>query len=181
SWICDVIAADIGYMAKWAHVTGVPIVSVSFNLQNDHTYPEAVAESFALFKYCCFQLHFETHYTFRWIVSGGLGFVPPRIAVCGDGNGGTLAASICIQAALVGFRRPDHLSLFYPVLNIRPTNMTPSRCAFPNDPIIPISLLQQSRSVYQPLNSEDDLDLCASPMTAPLRLLAGFPPTSIMV
>ena len=53
SWICDVIAADIGYMAKWAHITDAPVVSVSFNLQNDHTYPEAVSESFALFKYYC--------------------------------------------------------------------------------------------------------------------------------
>ncbi|SPQ98623.1 unnamed protein product (mitochondrion) [Plasmodiophora brassicae] len=139
SWVSNVVAADIGFLCTWAHTTGALVVAAEFPMEADHAFPDAVCDAFE---------------TYKWIVGGGLGFVPPRVVLVGDGAGGTLAASLCIQASLRCVRRPDRLILLYPALN--------------------------SKAIFIPCNSSVELDFSVAPMSAPDRLLASFPPTSIV-
>ena len=73
---------------------------------------------------------------YKWVIDGGLGFVPTVVVLAGDSAGGNLAVSVALKALLENIRSPDGLLLFYPALYAY-ASPSPSRLLFANDPVIP--------------------------------------------
>lgn len=163
--ITDFRSCHLTYLKRWAENTGAPILYVDYSLAPENAYPTALDECYDVFK---------------WVSEGRLGIDPSNIILAGDSIGGNLAVGVCLRAIEAEERTPDGLFLAYPILNLRLTP-TPSRTLFMMDPILPMNVLLQCRSVYLPSQCDANRDPCLSPVVARDELLCQMPPTSIMV
>jgi acetyl esterase/lipase len=137
----------------------------------DHAYPAALHE--------CYDVY-------RWVIEGRLGLNASSVLLVGDSTGANLAAACCMKAIIDQIRIPDGIILACPILNLRSTP-TPSRSLYMMDPVLPMNLLLQLRTLYltHHVSTQQhtlvDSDPCLSPIVASDELLAQWPTTGIMV
>lgn len=97
--------------------TGCTVVSVDYRLAPEHPFPAAFDDV-----WCAVE----------WVATGGLGFVPERVAVGGDSAGGNLAAAVAIVARETGAVDLAAQFLLYPATD---TDLaTPSMLGNGSDP-----------------------------------------------
>ncbi|HQZ32877.1 MAG TPA: alpha/beta hydrolase [Ilumatobacteraceae bacterium] len=116
-WTLLSIASADTLCRTLARDTQCVVVSVGYRLAPEHPFPAAFDDMWA---------------ATVWVANGGLGFVPPRLAVSGDSAGGNLAAAVALTARDTGEVRVDLQLLLYPATNIDLT--TPSMLALGPDP-----------------------------------------------
>ena len=74
------------------------------------------------------------------------------------------------------------LSFYFEILNLSKSDTSPSRALFMMDPLVPLNLVNQCRSLYLSSNCQVDKDPFISPLIAATdEVLAKFPPTSFVV
>lgn len=100
---CDVICRHL------ARGAGCVVVSVDYRLAPEHPFPAAFDDMWTVAS---------------WVAGGGLGWVPPRLALGGDSAGGSLSAGVSAHARDHGGLRVDFQVLLYPALD--PALDTPS-------------------------------------------------------
>eukprot|EP00698_Gefionella_okellyi_P020838 TRINITY_DN6624_c0_g1_i1.p1 TRINITY_DN6624_c0_g1~~TRINITY_DN6624_c0_g1_i1.p1 ORF type:complete len:876 (+),score=158.75 TRINITY_DN6624_c0_g1_i1:102-2729(+) len=156
------------YVRHWTKATGCVAVSVDYSLAPDAPFPAALLEGYMAYK---------------WVIDGGLGFVPRYVVLAGDSAGGNLATGVALKALLENIRVPDGLLLFYPAL-FAYAAPSPSRLLFAADPVIPRVFMEECLKVYMPPNISSQRvaeDPMISPGLAPNWLLSQLPPTRIIV
>jgi len=169
-FISDLRSSHLHFISAWAKQIEAIFLYVDYSLAPDNVYPVALNECYDFYK---------------WVIRGGLGFIPEKTILGGDSTGGNLATGVCVRSIVnqemeTDVHPPDGLFLAYPVLNLK-RSMTPSRSLFMMDPIIPMNLLLQCQSQYVRGNAEVNSDPCLSPVIADNAVLQKFPPTFIMV
>jgi len=157
------------YLREWAIATGVPIISIDYQLAPAYKYPTQLLECF---------------YAYKWIVSSSrLGMNASRVAVVGDSAGGNLAAALSLKCAQESVRKPDGLILHYPCLDLTST-IYPSRLLFLNDPIVPCAAAKICRESYIGVkfdeNEEELKDPFISPLYASDAMLATLPVETVV-
>eukprot|EP00494_Astrolonche_serrata_P004009 UN04019 len=80
------------FQSVWSNKWDAPVVSVDYTLSPEGRYPKALIECYLSYKF---------------VVSGGLGFRVKRIVIVGDCNGGNLAVGITLKAIRDNIRVPD--------------------------------------------------------------------------
>jgi acetyl esterase len=96
---------------------GCVVVSVGYRLAPEHPFPAAFD---------------DVWHVASWAARGGLGWVPPALALGGDSAGGNLSAGVATHARDTGAFRIDFQLLLYPVLS---TDLTrPSMLRLGPDP-----------------------------------------------
>lgn len=119
--------------AQLAVAAGCTVVSVDYRLAPEHPYPAAHEDALA---------------AWRWVRDCGaaLGVDPARIAVAGDSSGAALALHVALEAEREG-TGVAALALLYGWYI--PTLETESmRALGPQDPVLPLSLMEMFRSAY---------------------------------
>ena len=81
---------------------GCAVVSVDYRLAPEHPFPAAFDDVWAVA---------------TWVDGGGLGWVPPSLAIGGDSAGGNIAAGVSTHARDHGGLRVDFQLLLYPALD----------------------------------------------------------------
>ncbi|KAF0685706.1 Aste57867_22453 [Aphanomyces stellatus] len=163
-------AKDIVNLSAWAVELGAVIVYVDYSLSPEAKYPVPLNQCFTVYK---------------WVLQGGLGFVPSSVAMFGESAGGNLAAALCLKCIQDRVVLPKGLVLVHPALtcNFSPS---PSRFLHQSDPVLPRGILELALNSYYPHND----DQYKNPkMSDPLvavgladdSLLKRFPPTTLLV
>jgi len=154
---CDVICRRLALEADCV------VVSVGYRLAPEHPFPAA----------------FDDVWTVAtWAGDGGLGRVPPRLALGGDSAGGNLSAGVATHARDHEGPRVDFQLLLYPTLGL--SLETPSMLELGPDPryrLMPETMLWFRRNYFGGADTSDDLR--AVPMLAPSK--AGLPRTLVVV
>jgi acetyl esterase/lipase len=140
-----------------AEATGCRLISVDYRLAPEHKFPAAVDDAIA-----------ATEYVSRNAAS--LGIDAERLMVGGDSAGATLAAVVCQHAQRLAGLAIAAQCLICPVLDFH--EMSPSREAFADDPLIGRATLEADLADYLP-DGADTSDVRISPLRA--LSLKGLP------
>ncbi|KAJ0410014.1 hypothetical protein ATCC90586_000873 [Pythium insidiosum] len=165
------IAKDYYNLTRWATKLGAVIVYVDYGLAPETQYPTSLLQCVAVYK---------------WLLSGGLGFTPTRVAVFGESAGGNLAAALCVYCIKNNINQPDGSVLMFPALNMH-LSPSPSRFLHQSDPVLPRGVLELALNSYYPHHGHSNQykynihDPLVSPGLADDRLLELFPPTALVV
>ncbi|OQR82080.1 hormone-sensitive lipase [Thraustotheca clavata] len=165
------LAKDLLTLSNWAVALGAVIVYIDYGLAPEMQYPNSLNQCFTVYK---------------WVLDGGLGFVPSSVAFFGESAGGNLAAALTVKCILEKVRIPNGIVLVYPALNMH-LSPSPSRFLHQSDPILPRAILELALNSYYPSHGasaqyKDNIhDPKVSPGLADDTILAQFPPTSLMV
>ncbi len=141
---------------------GVAVLSVGYRLAPEHPFPAGLADGLAALRYA------HGH-------PDDLGIDPDRIAVGGDSAGGNLAA-VMAQLAPVPLR---HQLLAYPVTDAR--RSSESYRAYAEGPFLTAAGMAWFVGHYLSGGQGAEDDPRVSPLLAPEHLLAGLPPTHVIV
>lgn len=185
-FFAHIIASDLPYLLDWSAKTGAVVICPEYALLPEHTFPYALNQAEQVYNALVTDEAVST-----------LGFETNRIVVTGESAGGNLAASLCVKIAnshqpptendsvLVALpedkggwiRMPDALMLSCPVLNLS-LELSLSRVAGTNDPVLPSGLLTAISDAYLPpelgVSKREPL---ASPLFASDKTLSQFPAT----
>jgi acetyl esterase/lipase len=192
-FFAHIIASDLPYLLDWSAMTGAVVICPEYALLPEHTFPFALN---------------QIERVYQALVSDeavpALGFETNTIVVTGESAGGNLAAALCVKigtaaaaaavvdddgvlvssrnppveaAATERIRMPGALMLSCPVLNLS-LELSLSRVAGTNDPVLPSGLLTAISDAYLPpelgISKREPL---ASPLFASDQILNRFPPT----
>ena len=150
--------ATCRYIAKMG---GLKVISVDYRLAPEFTFPTAVDDAIASFRYVRDN-------------AGGLGVDPTRIAVGGDSAGANLAAVVCQQTRDAGEKTPGFQLLFVPATNM--SARTRSYEMFGDGFFLTRANMDWYEETY--IRSDDDrLDPRASPLLA--KDFSGLPPAHV--
>ncbi|OQR86252.1 hormone-sensitive lipase [Achlya hypogyna] len=164
------IAKDLFNLSEWAVALGAVIVYIDYGLAPEMQYPHSLNQCFTVYK---------------WVVDGGLGFVPSSVAFFGESAGGNLAAALTVKCILESIRLPNGLMLVYPALNMN-MSPSPSRFLHQSDPILPRAILELALNSYNPAHGDSAQykfnihDPMVSPGLADDGILSQFPHTTLM-
>lgn len=184
-FFAHIIASDLPYLLDWSAKTGAVVICPEYALLPEHTFPYALNQIAQVY---------GALITDEAVPA--LGFETNHIVVTGESAGGNLAASLCVKIAssrhateddtvLVAplsdksdsIRMPDALMLSCPVLNLS-LELSLSRVAGTNDPVLPSGLLTAISDAYLPpelgVSKREPL---ASPLFASDNTLSQFPTT----
>lgn len=165
------IAKDFYNLTNWARVLGAVIVYVDYGLAPETHYPDSLTQCYTVYK---------------WILNGGLGFSPGKIALFGESAGANMGAALCIRCIQDGIALPSGNVFMFPALNLH-LSPSPSRFIHQNDPVLPRGILELALTTYYPSHGHSNQykhnihDPCVSPGLAEDSLLKKFPPTSLVV
>ncbi|ETK94424.1 hypothetical protein F441_02585 [Phytophthora nicotianae CJ01A1] len=169
------IAKDFLNLTNWACVLGAVIVYVAvladYGLAPETHYPDSMNQCYTVYK---------------WILNGGLGFRPGKIALFGESAGANMGAALCIRCIQDGVDLPSGNVFMFPALNLH-LSPSPSRFIHQNDPVLPRGILELALTSYYPSHGHSNQyklnihDPCVSPGLAEDSLLEKFPPTSLVV
>ncbi|TMW65016.1 hypothetical protein Poli38472_009183 [Pythium oligandrum] len=165
------IAKDYYNLSVWARKLGAVIVYVDYGLAPEMQYPTSLEQCITVYK---------------WILDGGLGFIPTKIAFFGESAGGNMAASLCVYCIKNGLKLPDGSVLMFPALNLH-LSPSPSRFLHQSDPVLPRGILELALNSYYPHHGHSNQykhnihDPLVSPGLAEDGLLSKFPPTALVV
>lgn len=165
------IAKDYYNITSWATKLGAVIVYVDYGLAPETQYPETLRQCITAYK---------------WVLSGGLGFIPERISIFGESAGGNLAAAMCVQCIQDHLKLPNGVVLMFPALSMH-LSPSPSRFLHQSDPVLPRGILELALNSYYPSHGHSSQykhnihDPRVSPGLAEDDILAKFPPTSLVV
>ncbi len=95
---CDATCRALANLARCV------VVSVAYRLAPEHRFPAAVQDAYAATQWAA-------------AAAAALGADPLRLAVCGEGAGGNLAAVVALMARDSNTRAPIYQVLVYPILN----------------------------------------------------------------
>jgi acetyl esterase len=139
------------------------VVSVAYRLAPEHKYPAATEDAYA---------------ATQWVAvhASNIGADPSRIAVGGDGSGGTLAAVVALMARERGTPTLVFQLLVYPALDA--STLRPSWWAETNAPTVSRESKGAINRVYLPVTGE-----LKDPFVSPLRAgnLKNLPPALVIV
>jgi acetyl esterase len=161
-WVQGDLETHHGLCARLALRSGAVIVAVDYRLAPENTFPAAVEDCFA---------------AYRWLRSHAaeLGGDPARVAVAGDSAGGNLSAVVSQLAARADLPVPTCQVLIYPAVDM--SLETESHRELEHGHIIPRDRILWYMEQYLPggANRHD-------PRASPLRVpdLEGQPPTLII-
>jgi acetyl esterase len=148
------VAGDIATHDRVAsalsEATGCRLISVSYRLAPEHKFPAAVEDAIA-----------ATEFVSRNAAS--LNIDAERLVIGGDSAGATLAAVVCQHAQRLAGLRIAAQCLICPVLDFH--EMSPSRAAFADDPLIGRATLEADLADYLP-EGTDTSDIRISPLRA---------------
>jgi acetyl esterase/lipase len=193
-FFAHIIASDLPYLLDWSAKTGAVVICPEYALLPEHTFPFALHQVERVYQ----ALVSDEAVT-------ALGFETNTIVVTGESAGGNLAAALCVKigtaaatsavdddAVLISsgsppiettttktkrVPMPDALMLSCPVLNLS-LELSLSRVAGTNDPVLPSGLLTAISDAYLPpelgIGKREPL---ASPLFASDQVLSHFPPT----
>ncbi|CAI5722009.1 unnamed protein product [Hyaloperonospora brassicae] len=162
---------DYYNLTRWARVLGAVIVYVDYGLAPEIQYPHSMNQCYTVYK---------------WILTGGLGFQPGKIALFGESAGANMGAALCIRCIQDGMTLPSGNVFMFPALNLH-LSPSPSRFIHQNDPVLPRGILELALTSYYPSHGHLNQyklnihDPCVSPGLAEDSLLKMFPPTSLVV
>ncbi|EQC29414.1 hypothetical protein SDRG_12877 [Saprolegnia diclina VS20] len=165
------LAKDLFNLSEWAVALGAVIVYIDYGLAPEMQYPHSLNQCFTVYK---------------WVLDGGLGFVPSSIAFFGESAGGNLAAALTVKCTLENVRLPNGILLVYPALNMN-MSPSPSRFLHQSDPVLPRAILELALKSYNPSHGDDAEykdnihDPMVSPGLANDTILSQFPHTTLMV
>lgn len=165
--------SHLSYLKQWAALTGIPILTIDYNLAPEHPYPTAHHQCYVAYKWAL------AHYRELGIVSND-SKAALRVVVVGDSAGGNLVAGITLRAIAEGLPPPVGVVLVYPALCLS-LAASISRTVFNHDPVLnfPSTALCLNSYVPEDRRSTTFTDPYLSPSMAPSSLLAKFPPTHI--
>jgi len=139
-------ASHMVYLKEWAKQTHLPILSVDYSLSPDATFPKALNECFAVYKWLqdpsnCAKLGLSEH---------GV-----RIILAGDSAGGNLCLAVCVRAIEEeSVEPPIGLLLHYPVAHLS-LSASMSRLLYENDPVLNYQSMSLVASSYLGTNDEE--------------------------
>ncbi|POM78153.1 Hormone-sensitive Lipase [Phytophthora palmivora] len=128
----------------------------------------------------------QCYTVYKWVLNGGLGFRPGKIALFGESAGANMGAALCIRCIQDGIDLPNGNVFMFPALNLH-LSPSPSRFIHQNDPVLPRGILELALTSYYPSHGHSNQykfnihDPCVSPGLAEDSLLEKFPPTSLVV
>jgi acetyl esterase len=139
------------------------VVSVAYRLAPEHKYPAATEDAYPATKWVA-------------VHASNIGADPTRIAVGGDGSGGTLAAVVTLMARERGTPTLVFQLLVYPALDA--STVRPSWWAETNAPTVSRESKGAINRVYLPVTGE-----LKDPFVSPLRAgnLKNLPPALVIV
>lgn len=139
------------------------VVSVAYRLAPEHKYPAATEDAYAATKWVA-------------VHASNIGADPSRIAVGGDGSGGTLAAVVALMARERATPPLVFQLLVYPALDA--STLRPSWWAETNAPTVSRESKGAINRVYLPITAE-----LRNPFVSPLRAgnLKNLPPALVIV
>jgi hormone-sensitive lipase len=123
---------------------------------------------------------------YKWVLNGGLGFLPDRIGFFGESAGGNLATALCLKSTLENVKKPNGLVLMFPALTLH-LSSSPSRFLHQHDPVLPRGIVELALNSYYPSHgsSHQYRDNIHDPLVAPGvaddALLSKLPHVSIVV
>jgi acetyl esterase/lipase len=148
------VAGDIATHDKvaraLAEATGCRLISVDYRLAPEHKFPAAVEDAIAATEFIAGN-------------AASLGIDAERLVVGGDSAGATLAAVVCQHTQRLAGLRIAAQCLICPVLDFH--EMSPSREAFADDPLIGRATLEADLADYLP-EGTDTSDVRISPLHA---------------
>uniref|UniRef100_K3X0C1 Alpha/beta hydrolase fold-3 domain-containing protein n=1 Tax=Globisporangium ultimum (strain ATCC 200006 / CBS 805.95 / DAOM BR144) TaxID=431595 RepID=K3X0C1_GLOUD len=165
------IAKDMYNLTHWAIKLGAVIVYVDYGLAPETQYPNSLNQCASVYK---------------WILDGGLGFRPGKVALFGESAGGNIAAALCLKCIQQDVKLPSGNVFMFPALNMH-LSPSPSRFLHQSDPVLPRGILELALNSYYPHHGHSNQykfnihDPLVSPGLAEDGLLAKFPPTSLVV
>lgn len=172
------------YLAHWAHVLGVPVLSIKYRKAPENPYPCGFEDVWYVYKAIV-----ESNGSVLGLNSGsGRSDDPIRICAVGDSAGGNFAAGITVKAIMESMRVPDGVHLIYPVLDFSCTVWKPDSLPPPNTKIQARPQQPRARPLRkpngEPVESEDvqaatkeALDALDAKAVGPSTAMATPPPT----
>jgi len=130
-WVANFLNSDLTFLNDWAETCDVPVVAFDYSLsrRKKFSYDDALKQVVR---------------AYDWVSTGGLGFTPTRILLAGDSVGARISIALCTQLIMSSPDKvPSSLVLAYPPMNLSLVS-SPSRAIFMMDPIVPMSILNQS-------------------------------------
>jgi acetyl esterase len=161
-WVAGDLDSHDSICRHMVNLTGFQLIAVDYRLAPEHPFPAAFEDAIDAHRMVLDRAE-------RWQVDTA------RIAVMGDGTGGTLAALVSIHARDMCHPIPFAQILFYPVTDM--ARESPSFTAVTDVPI-PGVALRQFYAAYMP-DDADRTDWRASPLH--VENVGGLPPTLIAV
>lgn len=159
-WVAGDLDSHDSICRHIAALTGFQVIAVDYRLAPEHPFPAAFEDAIDAHRMVLERAE-------RWNLDIS------RIAVMGDGTGGTLAALVSIHARDMCHPIPFAQILFYPVTDM--AHESASFASITNVPIPGVSL-RQFYAAYMP-GSAERTDWRVSPLHA--ESMAGLPPTFI--
>jgi len=168
----SLLEMDFAFIGLLCKRTGAVAVVPEYSLAPELPFPHALN---------------EIEYMYRWVVGGGLGFVPSRLVLVGESAGGNLMTSLCIRlvkAKYISQAEPDllmptGLCMAYPALNLA-LSPSPSRSLHMCDPMLAYGVLHTCCKAYVPPGKDATVDCEISPAFTPGEVLRHFPPCALM-
>lgn len=161
-WVAGDLDSHDSLCRHMVDLTGFQVIAVDYRLAPEHPFPAAFEDAIDAHRMVLDRAG-------RWQVN------PARIAVMGDGTGGTLAALVSIHARDMCHPVPFAQILFYPVTDM--ARETRSFTAVTDVPF-PAASLRLFYGAYMP-DDADRADWRASPLH--VGTVTGLPPTFIAV
>jgi len=143
----------------------VAVFFVEYDRSPEAKFPVAIEQVFAATKYLA------EH-------GGRFGFDPTRLAVAGDGVGGTMAAAVTLLAKERRGPKIDVQVLFYPAVS--PKFNTGSYASFANGPWLTRQAMESFWNAYLP-DAAARREISAAPLNASIEQLAGLPDALVIV
>jgi acetyl esterase/lipase len=164
-WVANFLNSDLTFLNDWAEACDIPVVVFDYSLsrRKKFSYDDALK---------------QVAIAYDWVSTGGLGFDPSRILLAGDSVGARISIALCTQLIMSNVEKiPSSLVLAYPPMNVSQVS-SPSRAVFMMDPIVPMSILNQTGDRDNGQDYKGSFDYY---INAPDNVMMKFPPTSIMV
>lgn len=161
-WVAGDLDSHDSICRHMVNLTGFQLIAVDYRLAPEHPFPAAFEDAIDAHRMVLDRAE-------RWQIDTS------RIAVMGDGTGGTLAALVSIHARDMCHPIPFAQILFYPVTDM--AHESPSFATVSDVPI-PGAALRQLYAAYMP-DDADRTDWRASPLH--VESVGGLPPTFIAV
>jgi hormone-sensitive lipase len=156
------------YLLQMAHQAQAPILSVNYTLAPEAQHPTQLHQCLAA-------------YFWARANAASLGWTGAHVLFIGDSAGGNLVTSMHVHMITnnLAIPRADFLILAYPVLDLSQSS-SPSRAMSIIDPMLPFATLRMCLEAYLgPALHAAATDALISPLAAPDKVLAAFPPTAI--
>ncbi|WP_404479935.1 alpha/beta hydrolase [Novosphingobium sp. BL-52-GroH] len=161
-WVAGDLDSHDSICRRMVDLTGMQVIAVAYRLAPEHPFPAAFEDAIDAHRMVLERAE-------RWNVDTA------RIAVMGDGTGGSLAAVVSIHARDMCHPIPFAQVLFYPVTDMAAES---GSVASVTDVPIPAASLRKLYAAYMPPGLER-ADWRASPLH--VGSVAGLPPTFLAV